>query len=179
MTIVLGLSVPVFLVLVTYVFQGMARRRAALSERRRVLYEKLIRSLVELLGAGTAEDRSRLISEIETSWLFASDEVLRACYGYLEAYDEVCRSATRGDALDWTAVLGKVRHPDTRQMLRGRLAEVFVQMRRDIRRGTEINDDWAQEHFDIYCWGIIADDQKASGAQIATDGHKGSESAVF
>lgn len=156
-TIVVGFSLPIFLGLLTYAYQERQRRRAALFERRRAHYETLIRSLVELLGARTADDRSRLMTEIETGWLFASDEVLDASYDYLAEYDKVCRSAMEDGGLNSQTVLAKVRSdPVVRQELRERLADVFAQMRRDIGRKTIVTDDWARKHFDIYCWGILS-----------------------
>lgn len=157
MTLVLALSIPIGLGLLTYLLQERARRRAVLLDHRRVLYESLIRSLVELLGASTAEERSRLITKIETGWLFASDEVLDAAYEYVAAYDEVCRSLIAEGDLEPHSVLTRVRcDAALRGKLRDHLAEVFAQMRRDIREDTAITDDWAREHFDIYCWGIIS-----------------------
>jgi hypothetical protein len=156
-TIIIGLSIPILIGLLTYGYQEWDKRKTALSERRRVLYESLIRSLVELLGARTAVERSRLLTEIETGWLFASDEVLDASYRYLAVYDNVLRSATEDDSLDWHTVLVKFRSDAAiRQELRNRLSEVFVGMRRDIRSGTKITEDWARQRVDIYCWGIVS-----------------------
>ncbi|HET8815068.1 MAG TPA: hypothetical protein VFM51_08955 [Solirubrobacterales bacterium] len=157
MTLVLALSVPLLLVLITYLLQERGKRRAELLEHRQSLYESLIRSLVELLGAPTAEERSRLITKIETSWLFASDPVLDAAYRYVAVYDELCCSLMREGNLQPSAVLIQVRSdPETRTKLRDHLADVFAEMRRDIRDDTFVTNQWAREHLDIYCWGILS-----------------------
>lgn len=159
LAIVLGLSIPVALGLLTYAYQEREKRNAALSERRRELYESLIRSLVELLCASTGEERSRLLTEIEKSWLFASDRVLDASYHYLIAYDRLCRSVIKDNVVNGDEILARLRSDrELREGLRDRLAAVFTQMRSDIRPDTEITEDWARQRFDLYCWGILAPD---------------------
>lgn len=157
LAIVLGLSIPVALGLLTYAYQEREKRNAALSECRRELYESLIRSLVELLCASTGEERSRLLTEIEKSWLFASDRVLDASYRYLTAYDNLCRSVMNDNIVSGDEILMRLRSDRAlREGMRDRLAAVFTQMRRDIRPDTEVTEDWARERFDLYCWGILA-----------------------
>ena len=86
----LGILLTALLGLLTYAWQEKVKRRTAMAERRQALYEHLIRNLVDLLVAKTGADRSKLITEIEKGWLFASDDVLRAAYDYLSIYDRIC-----------------------------------------------------------------------------------------
>jgi hypothetical protein len=154
---VLLVVIPASVGLVTYALQERDRRAAALSQRRRELYESLIGNLFDLPAATDRVDRSDRITEIEKSWLFASDDVLEALYAYLDAYDELCRAALEGEVFDSEAVLDQVRRePATRQRMAELLARLFVEMRREVREDTEITDEWAKQHFQIYLWGILS-----------------------
>lgn len=160
-----GISVPILLGLATYVYQEWQNRKTHLAEHREEVYATLIRNLVGLLGTKTAAERSRLLTEIERAWLFASDGVLEACYAYIDLYDDYCGMATT-QGRDWSEILAELRaDPDERNKLRDKLVEVFVAMRLDLRGrkrglrrrpGTTIGTEWAHENFDIYCWGILA-----------------------
>jgi len=162
-TIVVAVSIPVFLGFIGYWHQEKSKRRAELSERRRVLYESLVQSLIGLLGARTPKERSRLLTEIETGWLFAADAVLEACYRYLAAYDGLCSSVMGEEALDWNSVLTKIRSDaDARVDLGTRLSDVFVEMRRDLKKDTKITRDWARRNVDVYCWGIVSAGEHAA-----------------
>ena len=77
---VLGVVVTGVIGVVAYAWQERQKRETALAERKRHLYEALIRNLVELLATETGAERSKHISEIEKGWLFASDDVLDAFY---------------------------------------------------------------------------------------------------
>jgi hypothetical protein len=78
-------ALPVLLVIApagvgvaTYTWQERVKQRTALAQRKQEPYENLIGNLVHLLGATTGDQRSHLLTEIEKSWLFASDPVLRS-----------------------------------------------------------------------------------------------------
>ena len=142
--------------IVAYAWQENCKRKTALAECRRNLYEILIRNLVELLAAEDSAERSKLISEIEKGWLFASDDVLRAFYKYLNIYDGYWTQ-------DQREVLAKIRQdPKIREEFANSLAGIFLAMRRDIR-STEITGDWAKHHLKIYEWGIIARSDQTNG----------------
>lgn len=152
-----GILLTASLGLVTYAWQEKVKQQTALAERRRGLYEQLIRNLVELLVARTGAESSKFITEIEKGWLFASDEVLLASYDYLSIYDKLSSPATPTDGLTFENVLGKVRSDSkVRHAFEQSLAAVFLAMRREIRPDTVITKDWARQHFKIYLWGIIA-----------------------
>jgi hypothetical protein len=137
--------------LVTYWAQEALKRRSALNQRREVLYENLLRDLFELLVAETGQARSNVITRIEKSWLFASDDVLAACYRFLDAYDELYR-----DAEDSAGVLTSVRSdPQVRDRLSEIFAGIFLAMRRDTRR-SKVTPEWVEEKVRIYSWGIIS-----------------------
>jgi hypothetical protein len=155
----LGIVLTASLGLVTYAWQEKVKQQTALAERRRGLYEQLIRNLVELLVANTGAERSKFITEIEKGWLFASDDVLRASYAYLSIYDKLRSPPDRTDGSTFGDVLGRVRSDsEVRHAFAQSLAAVFLAMRRDIRSETVISPDWAKQHFQIYLWGIIAKD---------------------
>jgi hypothetical protein len=167
--IAVAVSLPLILGYLAFKREESSQRRLAHSEHRQALYESLIRSLVGLLGARTPEERSRLLTEIETGWLFASDRVLEASYQYLAVYDAACSRGMGGRTPSTTPGSGKVEFDDhAREELEKRLADVFAEMRRDFRRKkrrkskTTITRDWAQGNVKIYGWGILSD-SRASG----------------
>jgi hypothetical protein len=166
----IGVSVPILLGLLTYAYQERQRRTLHLAEHKERVYATLIRNLVELLGTHGARERSHLLTEIEKSWLFASDEVLEASYGYIALYDKQCRAATE-EGRDWSDVLTELRSdPANRKALRDQLARVFAAMRRDLRSDTKLEEAWALEHFDIYCWGILAAVEERAANSAAGSG---------
>ena len=153
---ILGVIVTGVIGIIAYAWQENVKRKTALAESKRNLYEILIRNLIELLAAENSVERSKLISEIEKGWLFASDDVLHAFYKYLNIYDRY-----------WTQfqgeVLAKVREdPTIRQEFANGVAGIFLAMRRDIR-STEIKDDWAKRNLKIYEWGIIHTPNQTNG----------------
>jgi hypothetical protein len=151
MTPVVVAIVAAIVGLVTYWVQEALKRRTALNQRREVLYENLLRDLFELLVAETGEARSTVITRIEKSWLFASDDVLVACYRFLDTYDELYRSAE-----DPASVLTAVRSdPKVRERLSEIFSGIFLAMRRDTRR-SRISAEWAKGEVQIYSWGIIS-----------------------
>jgi hypothetical protein len=144
--------------LLTYAWQERLKRRTALSERRQTLYEQLIRNLVDLLIAKTGAERSKLITEIEKGWLFASDEVLYACYKFLGIYHNLCCPNPQTGVLTVEEVLAKVRSDvKTRQELAKSISAIFLAMRRDVRSDTKISASWAKQNFQIYPWGVISE----------------------
>ena len=145
-----SIAVAALFGIITYAWQEFIRRRNALAERRKELYENWIRNLIELLAAKTEKRRSELITEIEKGWLFSSDAVLKAAYDYLELYDSICCSHIRGGQLGYEDVLAALRgNEETRQEVAERLARVFLGMRQDIRRETKIEERWAIEKFKL------------------------------
>lgn len=146
---ILGVIVTGVIGIIAYAWQENVKRKTALAESKRNLYEILIRNLIELLAAENSVERSKLISEIEKGWLFASDDVLHAFYKYLNTYDRYWTQEQGG-------VLAKVRKDaKIRQEFANRFAGIFLAMRRDLR-STKISDDWANRQLRIYEWGIIA-----------------------
>ena len=149
--------------ILTYAWQEWIKRKNAIAERRKNLYESWIINLVELLAARTEQERSRLISEVEKGWLFASDEVLQAAYSYLEIYDEICYSHTEAGHLEYKDVLDTLReNKEVRQRIGHPLAKIFLAMRQDIRSDSKISEEWALQNFEIYEWGIISTGQEQS-----------------
>ncbi len=151
-------SVPVLIAVIGFRIQSEVNRDAAYSERRRSLYEELIQSLVALLGARTPSERSRLLTQIEASWLFASDRVLLAIYAYLAAYDTVWMSVEGEDGCpDWDAVFAEIgAGGKSQEQLRARLADVFMKMRLDMKKDhTELPESWADEKVKLYPWGVL------------------------
>jgi len=133
---------------ITYSWQEHKKRETALAERRQNHYEGLIRNLFELLIAKSGSDRSVFISEIERGWLFASDDVLQACYKCLETYDEMAEQG-----LDVVEEIRKV--PEVREKFQENIADMFLATRKDLR-GTAITNNWARRYLRIYSWGIIS-----------------------
>ena len=153
----IGIIVASLLGLGTYAWQERIKHRTALAERKQTIYEELIRNLVELLVAKTGNERSKLISEVEKGWLFASDDVLRACYDYLTIYDNLSQPTRQDKTSDFENVLAQIQlNLALRQKMGKSLAAIFLAMRRDIRQDTKISDEWAKQHLQIYTWGIIA-----------------------
>ncbi len=149
---ILGVLVAGVVGMFAYAWQEHIKRNTTLAERRKELYENVLRCIFELLGVKPGPARSKLISEIEKSWLFASDDVLKALYGYLNIYNRHCS----GGGEDCLAIV--LDKPEIRKEFHTILSKVFLAMRRDIRRirPTRINQDWADHHVRIYEWGIMA-----------------------
>lgn len=152
MTAVVVAIIAAVIGLLTYVVQDVLNRRSALKRRRQTLYEGLVRDLFELLVAKTGPERSKFITRVEKSWLFASDDVLAACYGFLDTYDTLSECA----ASEATDVLTIVR---SNSQIRGQVSEIFAKiflaMRKEIRR-SKISAAWAQQKVRLYAWGIIS-----------------------
>jgi hypothetical protein len=163
-----GIALTAFLGVLTYAIQEDRKRKAALDERRQLLYEKLIRDLVDLLIATTGTERSKLITEIEKGWLFASDQVLDACYEFLKIYDRLCHEKSPGESATSVEIIARVRSDQKlRDEIAQSLAKIFLTMRLDVRRDTKIDSDWAQQHFQIYDWGAIAAPDVADQKRIS------------
>jgi hypothetical protein len=140
---------------ITYSWQENTKTKTAIEERRKDLYQALIRKLVELLAAKTGSARSEILSEIEKSWLFASDEVLKAIYDYMKMYDTYF-AKSQGD------ILTEIRqNAASRDEIATSISRIFLAMRRDIKRirPTLIDEDWIKNYVRVYEWGIIAADQ--------------------
>lgn len=135
--------------IITYAWQERVKRKNAMDDQRLKLYDVLLYSLVKLLSAEPGIERSKLVAELERSWLFASDEVLTACYTYMDVYNQL--------TLAHEGRLPEVLRSDqeTRRKVSEKLAEVFWAMRRELKK-TDIAKSWANEHIQIYQWGIIA-----------------------
>ena len=152
----IGILLTALAGVVTYTIQERRKQQVALAERRQALYEKLIRDLIALLIAKTGAERSVLITEIEKGWLFASDDVLYACYDLLEVFDGLYAKVAEDDAPS-TALFNMVRSDQKiRDRLAHSLAKIFLVMRADVRSDTTIKPAWAQANFKIYDWGALA-----------------------
>ena len=150
---ILGIFITGAIGLLAYVWQERSKRTTALTERRKELYQKLLRALFKLLVADTGPERSKQLSEIEEGWLFASDDVLEASYNYLELYDHYY-TESEGN------VVGKIiKDSNVKKEFEQSLANIFFAMRRDLKgiRSTIINKEWTETHTKIYDWGIIED----------------------
>lgn len=151
-----GILLTALLGVFTYAVQEHRKHQTALAERRQALYEKLIRDLVDLLIAKSGLERSKLITEIEKGWLFASDPVLYACYDLLEIYDDLYREVASEESPS-EALLNKVRsNQEIRRRVAHGLANIFRAMRADVRGDTKIKAAWAKAHFKIYDWGALS-----------------------
>ncbi len=88
---------------------------------------------------------------MEKNWLFASDNVLKACYKFLEIYNE-----------HWNenmAVAEKIKkEPGIKKEFEKSLANIFLAMRKDVNRitTTSIDHKYARDYVKIYDWGILA-----------------------
>lgn len=154
---IVGILLTALLGVLTYAIQERRKHMTALAERRQALYEKLIRDLVDLLIARTGAERSKLITEIEKGWLFASDGVLHASYHLLEIYDDLYREVANEESPS-EALLNKVRaNQEIRRRVAHSLAKVFWAMRADVRGDTKIKAAWAKAHFKIYDWGALSE----------------------
>ena len=153
----LGILLTALFGVITYTIQEHRKQQAALDERRQALYEKLIRDLVDLLIAPTGAERSKLITEIEKGWLFASDEVLHACYDLLDVFDRMYKQVADEHSPS-NALFSMVReNQETRNRLAHCLAKIFLAMRADVRRDTKIKAAWARANLKIYDWGALAE----------------------
>ena len=148
---VLGAILTVLGGIYTYYWQVKEDRETNMQERRKDLYEKLLRSIFELMTAKSGSDKSKCISNIEKNWLFASDTVLKACYKFLEIYNK--------NYIENASVAENIKKdPAIKKDFENSLADIFLEMRKDINRitHTEIDPYYAYEHVKIYDWGILS-----------------------
>lgn len=104
-----------------------------------------------------AGERSKVTTQIEKGWLFASDDVLEASYAYLNIFDKLCCPPEAREPLQVEAVISRIKSdPAIRKDLSEALAVIFRAMREDIRRDTSITDEWAKQHLQFYRWGALA-----------------------
>ncbi|MFX0060991.1 MAG: hypothetical protein ACFFC7_02315 [Candidatus Hermodarchaeota archaeon] len=135
--------------LFAYFWQERLQRSSNLAEIRKNLYDELIRTLFELFTAKPGPERSLLASKIERGWLFASDNVLRAIYKYLDIYDQCCAKGVE-------SLAEIIRSEENiKKEMEECISEIFLTMRRDIR-ATKIDAKWASDNVKIYDWGIIS-----------------------
>ncbi len=131
----------------TYSYQSFKNRQAVEYERKRKLYETLIQDVFKLLRVAPGQEASAVMSDIEKSWLFASDDVLRFCYQIIKVYG---RAAKEGDPTQ-----GIMQNPVARKDFADGIARLFVAMRKDLvyRQSSKIDEPWALEVIEIYEWG--------------------------
>ena len=154
----LGILLAAVVGLGTYAWQSILKRREELVKRRETLYDNLVRNLVELLVAKSAAQRSKITTEIEKGWLFASDEVLRASYEYLNIYDRLCCPPGQQHPVPVDEMTAKIRSDqNVKRELSESLARIFLAMRRDIRSDSTITTHWAEQNLKFYNWGAIAE----------------------
>jgi hypothetical protein len=132
----------------TYAWQENIKRQTELVQRRQKLYEDLNGALFGLILAKTAEDRRKIIAEIEKGWLFASDDVLAALFKYMESYDRHWVQAG-GD------IQQLIRDDETaRQNIETAMAVIFLAMRQDLR-STKISENLAKDYMHFYQCGML------------------------
>jgi hypothetical protein len=136
----------------TYAWQENIKRQTELVQRRQKLYEDLNGALFGLILAKTAEDRRKIIAEIEKGWLFASDDVLAALFKYMESYDRHWMQAG-GD------IQQLIRDDEAaRQNIETAMAVIFLAMRQDLR-STRISENLAKDYMHFYQCGMLNTDE--------------------
>jgi len=135
---------------VTYLFQDWRKRVSDRNECKRLLYEELLENVFGLFYVDTPLDRSKIVTKIEKSWLFGSDEVLKSCYKFLDLYDRTVLSES-----NIRKTLKKDEH--LRHEFEENLALIFFQMRQDlrVRKNSKIDEEWAKKVLKIYKWGAL------------------------
>ena len=147
---ILGATVTGIFGIAAYTWQVHKERETNIQERRKDLYEKLLRSIFELMTAKTGSERSKCVSNIEKNWLFASDDVLKACYEFLKIFNE--------HWIEDNTIAEKIRTDQRiKKEFENILAVIFLAMRKDINRitPTAIDDKYAMDYVKIYYWGIL------------------------
>ena len=136
--------------IITYACQAHIKRRDERHERRRKLYESLIEHVFRLLAATPGDESSKAMTEIEKSWLFASDGVLRACYQVFGIYEEIASGPNSPSVTLRTDEQVRKRYGEA-------VAALFVAMRDDLRGcDTTLGEDWARQVVKVYFWGAPA-----------------------
>ncbi len=102
--------------------------------------------MFKLLSARPGEETSRVITAIEKSWLFASDDVLKACYQVFDVYAEVTKGMDQeSQSLKWT--------DDSLTRFEQAVAMLFVAMRADLLgnwRTSRIDEEWARAKVRVF-----------------------------
>ncbi|MEO1529719.1 MAG: hypothetical protein AAFX06_30240 [Planctomycetota bacterium] len=118
-------------------------------ERRRLLYETLIEQVFRLLDAKPGRESSQVMTEIEKSWLFASDGVLKACYSIFEVYEAAANESDAGASL-------KLRESaQSREQFAAAVSDLFIALRAESYGLSRIDQEWALKHVKIYEWGAL------------------------
>ena len=133
----------------TYLIQDWRKIAAEQRDRKMKLYEDLLESIFKLFYVTDAMDKSQLVSKIEKCWLFSSDEVLQACYEFLELYNSIAIShPDSGTALRKNEI--------TKRKFEVNISQIFFHMRNDLRgRTTKVDSEWAKRRIVIYEWGAL------------------------
>ena len=167
----LTLLFTAFLGILAYFIQAFLDRRAKLSESKQEHYVNLFRSIFELLVAEPGDARSILLSDFERSWLFAPDKVVKACYEFLNFYNEICDGRDREEVKKQKGfvcvreVMLSDRPEDVldKRKMEELIARIFWAMRRDMKPWSSlITYRWARQHIILYDWGILARKEKSS-----------------
>jgi hypothetical protein len=115
-------------------------------ERKRRQYEKLIESVFRLLDAKEGKEISEILTNIELSWLYAPDNVLKASYKVMGAFGTVRKDAEFSESIR--------KNTNARNEFEMAVAELFVAIRRDLRTWSFISERWAKSHVVIYDQGL-------------------------
>jgi hypothetical protein len=174
----LTLLIAAILGILAYFIQAILERQARLAERKQEHYVNLFRSIFELFVAEPGDERSVLLSDFERSWLFAPDDVVKACYEFLNFYNDICENRKREGVkirkgfVCIRSVMLSDREEDIRdkEKMEAIIADIFWAMRWDMKPWrTRLARKWREEHIQLYDWGILARKDK-SGFDKFLDG---------
>ena len=111
--------------ILTLLYKFIATISDSKREKKRELYERLIENVFRLLDAEVGAERSRVLTNIEMSWLFAPDDVLASCYEVLEAFEYASKTQNPTDSIR--------KDPDSKDMFEKAVSKLFVAMRNDLK----------------------------------------------
>ena len=136
-----------------YFYQSKKDREEKRRAERKAQYEIILFNVFKLLYQKPGKDYAETLIEIEKSWLYASDEVLKNCYLILDLHKDICLDKTG------LPINGLKTNPDLLDDFNKALGVLFASMRHDLKLGKKKNEDqWPQEKVELFPAGILAMD---------------------
>ena len=133
-----------------YIYQSRRSIKEKKLTSKQAQYERLIWNVFLLLSAKPGICYAKVLTEIEQSWLYASDDVLNRCYDMLEVHKELCKNSDRISAL--------VTDDQLREKFNIALGNLYVSMRKDLGFGTNLKmKNWPKDKVKLFPLGILAE----------------------
>ena len=135
----LGLGIPLLAAATAAILTYWRERRLRRRAQKQKLYSDLQLGIFNIWAAkGFAEREVEALRKISDAWIFASDKVLHQVNIFMQKYDYLRREKISSD--HWHEHLQPI------------VAELFLYMRQDLFRNTDLTLEDAQKSVKYYPW---------------------------